>query len=95
MAASDKVRRRGDAATLADVGREAGVSQMAVSAVLNGARTSARISAETRVRVLAAAERLRYRPNLAARALAHRRMNTIGVVTHSATRWRTSACWPA
>lgn len=82
MAASGKVRRRGDAATLADVGREAGVSEMAVSAVLNGARTSARISAETRARVLAAAERLRYRPNLAARALAHRRMNTIGVVTH-------------
>ena len=77
-----KVRRPGDAATLADVGREAGVSQMAASAVLNGAKTSARISAETRARVLAAAERLRYRPNLTARALAHRRMNTIGVVTH-------------
>ena len=30
----------------------------------------------------AVAERLRYRPNMTARALTHRRMNTIGVVTH-------------
>jgi hypothetical protein len=37
-------RRRSDAATLEDVGREAGVSKMAASLVLNGARTSARIS---------------------------------------------------
>lgn len=67
------------AATLADVGRAAGVSAMAVSAVLNGAKTSSRISAETRARILAAAQRLNYRPNAAARALAARRMNTIGV----------------
>lgn len=69
------------AATLADVGREAGVSVMAVSAVINGARTSSRISDETRERILAAAKKLQYRPNAAARALADRRMNTIGVVT--------------
>ncbi len=67
------------AATLADVGREAGVSAMAASAVLNGARTSSRISPETRERILAAATKLRYRPNAAARALAERKMNTIGV----------------
>lgn len=66
-------------ATLADVGREAGVSAMAVSAVLNGARTSSRTAPETRRRILEAAEKLRYRPNAAARALAERRMNTIGV----------------
>jgi len=64
---------------LADVGREAGVSAMAASAVLNGAQTSSRIAAETRQRILEAAARLRYRPNAAARALADRRMNTIGV----------------
>lgn len=67
------------AATLADVGREAGVSAMAASAVLNGARTSSRISQETRERILEAATKLRYRPNAAARALADRRMNTLGV----------------
>lgn len=52
---------------------------MAASAVLNGARTSSRISAETRERILAAAGQLAYRPNAAARALANRRMDTIGV----------------
>jgi len=67
------------AATLADVGRIAGVSAMAASAVLNGARTSSRISSETRERILAAASKLAYRPNAAARALANRRMDTIGV----------------
>ncbi|HJV69235.1 LacI family DNA-binding transcriptional regulator [Ideonella sp.] len=80
MAESLKSRTGHKAATLADVGREAGVSAMAASAVLNGARTTARISDETRSRVLEAAERLRYRPDEAARALTHRRMNTIGVV---------------
>lgn len=67
------------AATLADVGRAAGVSAMAASTVLNGARTSSRISDETRQRILEAASRLRYRPNATARALVNRRMNTIGV----------------
>lgn len=67
------------AATLADVGKVAGVSAMAASAVLNGARTSSRISPETRERILAAARQLAYRPNAAARALANRRMDTIGV----------------
>ena len=69
------------AATLADVGREAGVSAMAVSAVLNGARTSSRTAPETRERILQAAEKLRYRPNAAARALADRRMNILGVAS--------------
>lgn len=68
------------AATLADVGREAGVSAMAASAVLNGPSTSTRISKETQERVLAAAKKLRYRPNQTARALVDRRMNAIGLV---------------
>jgi DNA-binding LacI/PurR family transcriptional regulator len=63
------------------VGREAGVSMMAASAALNWGRSSVHISAETRERVLAAAERLRYRPNATARALAHQRTNAIGFVT--------------
>jgi DNA-binding LacI/PurR family transcriptional regulator len=55
---------------------------MAASAALNWGRSSVHISAETRERVFAAAERLRYRPNATARALAHRRTNAIGFVTH-------------
>ena len=54
------------AATLADVGRVAGVSAMAASAALNRARTSSRISKETRERILRAAASLNYRPNIAA-----------------------------
>src|SRR3954469_10930503 len=76
-----KPTRARHAATLADAGREAGVSIMAASAVLNGAKTSSRISDETRVRILAAAEKLRYRANATARALVDRRMNAIGVAT--------------
>jgi LacI family transcriptional regulator len=72
-------KRSNRPATLADVGREAGVSAMAVSAVLNGARTSTRISRETRARICDAAAKLQYRPNAAARALAQRRMNTVGI----------------
>lgn len=52
---------------------------MAASAVLNGARTSSRIAPETRERILKAAAKLQYRPNAAARALANRRMHTIGL----------------
>ncbi|BET66236.1 LacI family DNA-binding transcriptional regulator [Opitutales bacterium ASA1] len=80
---SESARRKKPirAATLADVGRAAGVSAMAASAVLNNARTSSRISPETRDKILRAAEELRYRPNAAARALAARRMRTIGLAT--------------
>jgi LacI family transcriptional regulator len=52
---------------------------MAASTVLNGARSSSRISAKTRERILAAAATLNYRPNAAARALLRQKMNTIGV----------------
>jgi len=72
-------------ATLADVAREAGVSVMAASVVLNGARSATRTSAETRARVIAAAERLHYRANAAARALANGRANAIGIV---ACHWK-------
>ena len=58
--------------TSADVAREAGVSRATVGFVLN--RTQGQtISLETQQRVLAAAERLGYRPNEAARHLARGR----------------------
>jgi len=77
-----KPRRGGNVPTLADVAREAGVSKMAASYALNGGRSSAGVSAETRERVLAAAERLRYRPNASARALASQRTNAIGFIAN-------------
>jgi LacI family transcriptional regulator len=72
--------QRSSRATLQDVAREAGVSAMTVSVVLNGARSATRVSDATRARILAAAERLRYTPNAAARGLQKRRMDTLGVV---------------
>ncbi|WP_439385565.1 LacI family DNA-binding transcriptional regulator [Ideonella sp. YS5] len=77
-----KTGRPGSAPTLADVAREAGVSKMAASAALNGNQGSSRVSAETQERVMAAAARLRYRPNANALALIHRRTNSIGFVTN-------------
>ena len=78
-----KTRRRRDAPTLLDVARAAGVSEMAASSALNGGRRgSARVSAETRERVLAAARQLQYRPNATARALASQRTNAIGFVAN-------------
>jgi LacI family transcriptional regulator len=52
---------------------------MTVSVVINGTGSNTRVSDNTRSRILAAAERLRYRPNAYARGLSRRRMDTIGV----------------
>ena len=57
---------------------------MAASCALNGAKGSTRVSVETRERILAAAERLRYRPNATARALTYQRTNAIGFVANIA-----------
>jgi DNA-binding LacI/PurR family transcriptional regulator len=65
-------------ATIFDVAAEAGVSHQTVSRTLNGDPT---VRAATRERVQAAVERLGYRRNAAARALASRRTRTIGLIT--------------
>ena len=54
-------------ATTRDVAKRAGVSQPTVSLVLSR-NPKARVSAETRERVLRAAEELGYRPNVVARS---------------------------
>ena len=61
---------------LTDVARAAGVSAQTVSNVLNG-RTG--FGEETRERVLAAAERLQFRPNRAAQQLRTRRSKQLGL----------------
>lgn len=62
---------------MADVAREASVSLMTVSRVVNG---KGEVSAETRQRVLAVVERLGYRPSGIARGLATQRTGTLGLV---------------
>jgi len=65
------------AASQTDVARLAGVSQAAVSRTLT---PGASVSEETRAKVLEAAEKLRYRPNVIARSLIRRSTNMVGLV---------------
>jgi LacI family transcriptional regulator len=57
-----------------------GLSVAAISRVLSGAPAARSIPKKTQDRILAAAERLNYRPNLSARSLRNRRSQTIGVL---------------
>jgi LacI family transcriptional regulator, galactose operon repressor len=66
------------AATLADVGRLAGVSPATASRVLNG--TGTRVAETLRARVVEAAEQLDYVPNAHAQALMRRDSRTVGVL---------------
>lgn len=65
------------AVTRADVARLAGVSPSTVTYVLTGDRS---VSRGTQERVLRAVERLGYRPNASAAALASHRVRSIGVL---------------
>lgn len=69
------------AATLVDVARAADVSIATVSRVLNG--SSLPIRADTQERVRAAARRLRYRPNAAARGLKTAATGALGMLVPS------------
>jgi len=74
-------------ATLADVARGAGVSRVAAAKVLLGSGgPNVRVGRKTADRVHQVAEDLRYTPNRAARQLAGKRSNLIGVIidTYSA-----------
>ena len=67
--------------TLADVARNAGVSQTAASFVLSGRREEMRISRELEERVLRAARETGYRPNIVSRSLRTGTSHTIGFVS--------------
>jgi LacI family repressor for deo operon, udp, cdd, tsx, nupC, and nupG len=68
-------------ATGLDVARLAGVSQSAVSLVLNGGGRRHGLTQATEARVLSAAAKLGYVPNHAARSLRRRRTNVITFMT--------------
>lgn len=63
--------------TIRDVAREAGVSKSLVSLVFNGGEN---VSDERRERVLQAAERLGYRPNLVAQSLSAGRRDLVAIL---------------
>jgi DNA-binding LacI/PurR family transcriptional regulator len=67
---------------MTDVARLAGVSHMTVSRVIND---HPNVRAQTRSRVLDAIRTLGFKPNSAARTLATRRSNTLGIVTVDTT----------
>ncbi|MET8976799.1 LacI family DNA-binding transcriptional regulator [Streptomyces sp. NPDC004539] len=69
---------RSQPATLGDVARLAGVSIATASKALNG---RSQVRAETRQRVIEAAERLAFRPNQLARSLIEGRSGTVGLLT--------------
>lgn len=69
-------------ARMRDVAQLAGVSHMTVSRVLN---ENGNVRPQTRARVLEAVRQLGYRPNSAARTLATRRSNTVGIVALDTT----------
>jgi len=72
---------RHEAVTLKTVASYVGYSAGTVSAVLNDAPSSERIPQATKERIIAAAHKLNYRPNILARSLRKRRTHTIGVIS--------------
>jgi DNA-binding LacI/PurR family transcriptional regulator len=78
----------GQPASIRDVARVAGVSRQTVSRVINHHPS---LRPETRDRVQAVIDELRYRPNLVARALGSNRSHTIGVLASQRTQYGPAA----
>lgn len=68
------------ARTITDIAKRVGVSHQVVSKVINGGRSTVGASAETRRRILEAAEEMGYRPDAAGRALRRGSLDSVGVL---------------
>ena len=77
--------RGGRNVTLRDVAQESQVSATTVSIVLNEGPLARYIPAGTKGRILKAAKKLGYRPNLFARSLRSNRSNTVGLMVFDIT----------
>jgi LacI family transcriptional regulator len=75
--------------TLADVGRQAGVSPGTVSRAING---RGHVAIATRERVLVVADRLGFTPNALAQALLNGRSFTVGLLTSGTIGSRSRGC---
>ena len=74
--------------SLQDISEATGISKANISRILSGARTpQTKRGMLARDRVLAAAEKLGYRPHVIARSLRTGRTNTIGIVTEGDITW--------
>lgn len=73
------MQKRAKRITTHDVAKLAGVSQPTVSLVMSN-NSKARVSPETRARVLSAAAELGYQPNVIARALVLQRSYALGII---------------
>lgn len=80
MSAVESTRGGHTTVTLRDVAKDSGVSITTVSRILNGRETGVPIRDETRERVLAAAARMGYKPNLLARGLRGSKSSLLGVI---------------
>lgn len=74
------MRNPPNSVTLRDVAHQSGVSVTTVSRILNGRESGVPIRDETRLRVLAVAAELGYKPNLLARGLRGSRSSLLGVI---------------
>jgi DNA-binding LacI/PurR family transcriptional regulator len=71
--------------TIRDVAKESGFSSTTVSIVLNNAPLARYIPSDTKKKIERAAQKLRYRPNQAARSLRSKRSHTVGVMVFDMT----------
>jgi LacI family transcriptional regulator len=78
-----QLRKLKNNSTITDVSKESSFSITTVSRVLNGLSKKYRISEETEELVIRAAQKLNYRPNLAAVNFRLKKTNTIGLIIPS------------
>src|SRR5579883_1169914 len=77
--------------TIRDIAALVGVHKATVSAVLNGGRSTARVSEATRKRIIETAKELRYSPNAMARGLKMVRFKSLGLAfNYQDPSWITS-----
>ena len=80
---NNQLRKLKNNSTITDVSKESSFSITTVSRVLNGLSKKYRISEETEELVIKAAQKLNYRPNLAAVNFRLKKTNTIGLLIPS------------
>jgi DNA-binding LacI/PurR family transcriptional regulator len=79
------VKRQRPAVTIREVAKESGFASATVSIVLNNAPLARYIPEATKNRIVRAAKKLGYRPNVFARTLRNQRTHTVGVMVFDMT----------